>query len=300
MANEIDEIRARWAKATPGPWKLDDPDGDRNWVPVIPGDSTFRADFARVWEVGVPRQDGLTGWRFVEVPTTQGDAEAIAHAPADIDTVLTAYDAERALREALEEQLRAAERDRDDWKELYEEDETRLCVMESERDVLREELTRAKAKAERERDELDERLTAHARASAEVHVMAFDAIRSILGMIYEDGTPYEPQEVIDAVRDLRDAEPTAQIELAELRADLESQLARAKAEGAREALERAEAAFRGFALERLNHADRLAGEDRDDPAIRVLHIKGTEAGRCADWCEREAARLAGEEPSDAD
>ncbi len=49
------------------------------------------------------------------------------------------------------------------------------------------------------------------------HADAYVQIRDILGMVYEDGTPYEPSEVVEAVRMLRDAEPNAQIELSELK-----------------------------------------------------------------------------------
>jgi hypothetical protein len=59
---------------------------------------------------------------------------------------------------------------------------------------------------------------------------------------------------------------------------------RAKAEALREAAGK----FRAFEVERQRHADTFTALEwqRD-----ILFAKGSEAMRCADWCEREAAKL---------
>lgn len=75
-------------------------------------------------------------------------------------------------------------------------------------------------------------------------------------------------------------------------ADLESKLARAKAEGAREALERAAETFRGYAD---GHIDRSNSFVVGDSRVGGHRVRAAEAARCAAYCADEAARLAGEE-----
>jgi hypothetical protein len=76
-----------------------------------------------------------------------------------------------------------------------------------------------------------------------------------------------------------DAEPEAMEIAALLRF-----AARAKAEALREAAE----TFNGFVDERVRHSRTFVpGDSRED----CLLTKASEAGRCADWCVRMAAKL---------
>lgn len=85
----LDEIRERWNKATPGPWQIvqgDVGDEDYLWVPakIVSEKRTIIASeggFAHIEET----------WHATEL---WADAEAIAHAPQDIQTLLQRIDAD--------------------------------------------------------------------------------------------------------------------------------------------------------------------------------------------------------------
>jgi hypothetical protein len=82
MTSRLDEIKARWAKATPGPW---------GWAPNPHGG-------ARVQKPNAGIADVL--WRAgVEHPVQQSceaNADAIAHAPDDVAYLLRELDARTA------------------------------------------------------------------------------------------------------------------------------------------------------------------------------------------------------------
>lgn len=76
MSDRIEEIRARWAKATPGPWE------------ALPGVRGY-------WCVQGPKETPNSAF-----PWFEGDAEAIAHAPEDIAYLLAELEAARASNES--------------------------------------------------------------------------------------------------------------------------------------------------------------------------------------------------------
>jgi hypothetical protein len=82
MTDPLDEIKARWAIATPGPWFRSPTNGVR-----LDGTSTVRArDGSRpVARIRSVDRDKL--WPDPDAQT-ELDAEAIAHAPADINTLV--------------------------------------------------------------------------------------------------------------------------------------------------------------------------------------------------------------------
>jgi hypothetical protein len=83
----VEEIEQTWAAATPGPWRLDDPEGDRDWIPVLP-EPQNGPDFKRCWEVGIPHPHSSSGYYWTTVPTTEEDARAIAAAPEHIAALI--------------------------------------------------------------------------------------------------------------------------------------------------------------------------------------------------------------------
>lgn len=138
MANEIDEIRARWAKATPGPFRVlgvNDAGPDECMTLCRSGSCYVIRD----WDPALRRND-----------LGRSDAEAIAHAHADIATLLAALDAKDA-------ELRAVERERDEARARYAMVLESRARTEDECDGLhariadlRAQLARAKAEGARE------------------------------------------------------------------------------------------------------------------------------------------------------
>jgi hypothetical protein len=102
----IDEIRARWAKATPGPW---------------------RVAHHGTWEVEAPPNVLVADCGTID--RAKEDATAIAAAPSDIATLLDLLDAERARAERAEAEVERLAKERD--------------ALRTDRDLEKEERDRA-------------------------------------------------------------------------------------------------------------------------------------------------------------
>lgn len=76
---KLDEIRARWAKATPGPWEIEREEDDVVTHAISPCDLGYPSTIG-------PLQDVV--YRSMDVEQVEADAEAIAHAPEDIAFLL--------------------------------------------------------------------------------------------------------------------------------------------------------------------------------------------------------------------
>jgi hypothetical protein len=120
VADPVDEIRARWAAATPGPWSIE--------------------RHGRGWALYSGRVPGLHGLNLVNLDEWDwngaNNQDAIAAAPSDIATLLAALDTEREARER-------AERERDEATRAGELARTLAERMRAEVERLTKELADA-------------------------------------------------------------------------------------------------------------------------------------------------------------
>lgn len=91
MSDRIEEIRARWAKATPGPWQWD---GD----PVQPDALCAHEAEVTIFEAVDNYNNAAMRWPN---PKRVADQSAIAHAPDDIAYLLAELEQERKVVEAV-------------------------------------------------------------------------------------------------------------------------------------------------------------------------------------------------------
>lgn len=83
MTDRIEAIRARWAKATPGPWAWE-PDGERGWTGLYQ-----------------PVSDDVVLFGLGPINCGASDRDALAAAPEDIAYLLAVVEAARAMADHI-------------------------------------------------------------------------------------------------------------------------------------------------------------------------------------------------------